>query len=145
MQYIDKKHFYEIEEYRFDLIHVKAILENYQDVELYFRFNKRGRMKETIFCYWRLLNEERLKNKQDKNNKNKVAILAEESTPYQSTLKLEVNEEKHKIESYSEIYFIDIVKFLKDNNISENQIEQWNNFLPFGFNELLFIGKVDKE
>lgn len=129
----------------FELINVSVILKDCQNLELYLKFNKKGRIKETIFCYWSLLNEEKRNDNTNNSaiNRNKVTILAEDSSTYQSALKLEINEDKHEIVPYNtEMYFVDIAKFLNENNSLEKQKEQWSKFLQPDFKELLFIGKI---
>lgn len=89
-----------ISEYEFEVIKTKAKLENDNEVEIYFKPIKNSRIKESIFCYWCLIYEEEISDKK----------IHPEGDIF---LNIE-NNKGHMLENGTEINFIEILKYLKE-------------------------------
>lgn len=108
-----------ISEYEFEVLKVIATLEDKSNVEMYLKLIKNSRIKESIFCYWCLVYEEELLNKNKENNMetflNKVLISELTKKKYYQSVFLEVENNKSQIlETGTEIDFIEIEKYIKE-------------------------------
>ena len=137
-------------EYEFNVIKTKIFLENKTENEVYFKIVKNSRIKESIFCYWSLIYEEELckKSLEKKEELFLSKVIISELTRknfYQSVfLKIEKNK-LDLIENGTEIHFIDVCKYIKENR----KIQKYKKILEC-FNELedyvLLVGiKLNKE
>ena len=108
-----------ISEYEFEVIKTKAKLENDNEVEIYFKPIKNSRIKESIFCYWCLIYEEEISDKKIHPEGdiflNKVLISELTKKKYYQSVFLEIENNKgHMLENGTEINFIEILKYLKE-------------------------------
>ncbi len=108
-----------ISEYEFEVIKTKAKLENDNEVEIYFKPIKNSRIKESIFCYWCLIYEEEISDKKIHPERdiflNKVLISELTKKKYYQSVFLEIENNKgHMLENGTEINFIEILKYLKE-------------------------------
>ena len=108
-----------ISEYEFEVIKTKAKLENDNEVEIYFKPIKNSRIKESIFCYWCLIYEEEISDKKIHPEGdiflNKVLISELTKKKYYQSVFLEIENNKgHILETGTEINFIEILKYLKE-------------------------------
>ena len=90
-----------ISEYEFELIKIKAILSTNEKIEMYLRMIKKGRVKESIFCYWCSIYEEELQKAKENENMemflNKVLISELNKKKYQQSIFLEIENNKTQI------------------------------------------------
>ena len=108
-----------ISEYEFEVIKTRAKLENDNEVEIYFKPIKNSRIKESIFCYWCLIYEEEISDKKIHPEGdiflNKVLISELTKKKYYQSVFLEIENNKgHILETGTEINFIEILKYLKE-------------------------------
>ncbi len=137
-------------EYEFNVIKTKIFLENKTENEVYFKIVKNSRIKESIFCYWSLIYEEELKNKNFEKKEdaflNKVIISELTRKKFYQSVFLKIEKNKlDLIENGTEIHFIDVCKYIKENR----KIQKYKKILEC-FNELedyvLLVGiKLNKE
>ena len=139
-----------ISEYKFEVIKVKSILENQKEIEMYLTWVKNSKIKESIFCYWCLIYEEELEKKKllqkEESFINKVLISELTKKKYYQSVFLKIEKNKFDlIENRTEIHFIDVCKYIKENR----KIQKYKKILEC-FNELedyvLLVGiKLNKE
>lgn len=113
-----------ITEYEFEVIKTKIKLEDRNELEMYLKPIKNSRIKESIFCYWCLIYEEELLDKNIKTERemslNKVLISELTRKKYYQSVFLEIENNKGNIlETGTEINFIDILKYVKEQNNGE--------------------------
>ena len=113
-----------ITEYEFEVIKTKIKLEDRNELEMYLKPIKNSRIKESIFCYWCLIYEEELLDKNIKTERemslNKVLISELTRKKYYQSVFLEIENNKGNIlETGTEINFIDILKYVKEQNNEE--------------------------
>ena len=99
----------------------KAKLENDNEVEIYFKPIKNSRIKESIFCYWCLIYEEEISDKKIHPEGdiflNKVLISELTKKKYYQSVFLKIENNKgHILETGTEINFIEMLKYLKEEN-----------------------------
>jgi len=119
-----------ISEYRFEVLKGKAILEDKKEIEIYLKPIKNSRIKESIFCYWCLVYEEEMLAKNDNIDKmtflNKVQISELVKKKYYQSIFLEIENNYRKIlETGTEIDFIEVNKYIKENG----KQEEYNDLL----------------
>lgn len=129
------EHFENIIEYEFSLLKAKILYKDGEREEVYLRLIKGGKIKESIFCFWSILYEEYLQNR-EKNSENAIQkaiitqILAEENI---SSLLLTIDS---KLNYCAEVSLVELKKFLE-----KDQKERWLGSLEINNNDILFIGK----
>ena len=138
-----------ISEYEFEVIKTKAQLEDGNELEIYFKPIKNSRIKESIFCYWCLIYEEELLDKninlEGEKSLNKVLISELTKKKYYQSVFLEIENNKGNIlETGTEINFIDILKYVKEQN-NEEYKELKEYFEELGDYVLLAGIKLDRK
>ena len=138
-----------ISEYEFEVIKTKAKLEDENELEIYFKPIKNSRIKESIFCYWCLIYEEELLDKninlEGEMSLNKVLISELTKKKYYQSVFLEIENNKGNIlETGTEINFIDILKYVKEQN-NEEYKELKEYFEELGDYVLLAGIKLDRK
>lgn len=134
-----------ISEYEFELIKVKAILEKDEEVEMYLKMIKNTRIKESIFCYWCSIYEEELMKAKELENAeifiNKVLISELDDTKYQKRIFLTIEDNKTSIlETGTEVNFIEIADYIKENKNEKNQYEKLFNYFEDQDDYALLVG-----
>ena len=134
-----------ISEYEFELIKVKVILEKDEEVEMYLKMIKNTRIKESIFCYWcSIYEEELIKAKELENAEifiNKVLISELDDTKYQKRIFLTIEDNKTSIlETGTEVNFIEIADYIKENKNEKNQYEKLFNYFEDQDDYALLVG-----
>lgn len=132
-----------ITEYEFELIKVKAILETKEEIEMYLKLIKSTRVKESIFCYWCTIYEEELIDKTSDIEciVNKVLISDLTKTKYQKRVFLTIeNNTTQILQTGTEVDFIDIANYIKENKNEINQFEKLEEYFPDGEKEVLLVG-----
>ena len=138
-----------ISEYEFEMIKTNAKLEDGKEIEIYFKPIKNSRIKESIFCYWCLIYEEEIINKnihpEGEMFLNKVLISELTKKEYYQSVFLEIENNKGKIlETGTEINFIEILKYLK-NKTNKKYEELREYFEELGDYVLLAGIKIERE
>ena len=138
-----------ISEYEFEVIKTKAKLEGGKELEIYLKPIKSSRIKESIFCYWCLIYEEELFNRKIQQEGemflNKVLISELTKKKYYQSVFLEIeNNNGNILETGTEINFIEILEYLKDQNNEENT-ELKKYFEELGDYVLLVGIKMDRK
>ena len=133
-----------ISEYEFEVIKTKAKLEDGNELEIYFK-----PIKKSIFCYWCLIYEEELLDKninlEGEMSLNKVLISELTKKKYYQSVFLEIENNKGNIlETGTEINFIDILKYVKEQN-NEEYKELKEYFEELGDYVLLAGIKLDRK
>ena len=129
------EHFESIIEYDFSLLKANILYKDKTKEEAYLRLIKGGKIKESIFCFWSILYEEYLQNK-DKDLENAIQkaiitqIMSEENI---SSLLLTIDS---KLNYCAEVNLVELRKYLE-----KNQRERWLGSLEIQDNDILFIGK----
>lgn len=138
-----------ISEYEFEVIKTKAKLEGGKELEIYLKPIKSSRIKESIFCYWCLIYEEELFNRKIQQEGemflNKVLISELTKKKYYQSVFLEIeNNNGNILETGTEINFIEILKYLKDQN-NEESTELKKYFEKLSDYVLLVGIKIDRK
>lgn len=140
-----------ISEYEFELIKVKAKLENNEEIEMYLKMIKSTKIKESIFCYWCAVYEEELIKSKELQEAdtiiNKVSISELNQTKYQKSIFLTIENNRTSIlTTGTEVNFVDIIKYVKDNQNEKNKFNELYKYIDEGSDDVLLIGikKVPK-
>lgn len=129
------EHFESIIEYDFSLLKANVLYKNNKSEEMYLRLIKGGKIKESIFCFWSILYEEYLRNKEnDSENVVQKAIITQiMSEENVSSLLLTIDA---KFNYCAEVNLVELKKYLE-----KNKKERWLGSLEIKDNDILFIGK----
>lgn len=116
--------------------------------DLYIKMIRKDRIKESIFCYWSLLYDEKFKNYEESEFTsviNKVKITETESEEYKHSVLLEIKENKWGILEYgSTIHLVKLAKYLNDKTIKKSKaINEWKKCIEEDNQDVLFIGVVN--
>ena len=118
--------------------------------DLYIKIIRKDRIKESIFCYWSLLYDEKFKNYEESEFTsviNKVRITETESKEYKHSVLLEIKDNKWGIlEHGTTIHLVKFEKYLNDETIKKSKlISDWKKYIEEGSQDVLFIGVVNKK
>ena len=135
-----------ISEYEFELIKVKAILENDDEIEMYLKMIKNTKIKESIFCYWCSIYEEELMKAKELENIdifiNKVLISELDKGKYQKRVFLTIENNKTRIlEEGTEVNFIEILDYINEHKNEKNMYEKLYEYFDKSSEEVLMVGK----
>lgn len=141
------KKFETISEYEFSLVKTKCNLGMEDCVDIYFKIIKNDKIKESLFCYWCLLYEEKLKEtKQNLNMStiiNNVIISEVGMERYKNSVFLEIKDNASGIlENGTEIHFIDFIKYINNHKGDDTNLEKWNKYLSEDSEDILMMGVV---
>lgn len=136
--------------YDFPIIKLKIFLENNAQTDLYIKMIRKDRIKESIFCYWSLLYDEKFKNYEESEFTsviNKVKITETESKEDKHSILLEIKENKWGVLEYgTTIHLVKFGKYLNDKTTTKPEsINKWKNYIEEGNQDVLFIGIVNNE
>lgn len=124
-------------EYQFWMHKAKIKLNDGKELDSFFKFIEKDKIKESIYCYWNIFIEEFTKKEENKQSmKNiKVSITEKKKDRYKNTLFLETESEKNELGKYkTKIYLIDVSKYIEENaTIIEDTYHKYKE-------KLLFIG-----
>ena len=109
---------------------------------------KKDRIKESIFCYWNLLYNERFKGYEKSEFMSvisKVKITEIENQDYKHTVLLEINDNKWEVlKRGSTIQLVKFVKFLNSNTIEKSELtKEWTRFVDEENQDVLFVGVIN--
>lgn len=141
------KKFETISEYEFSLLKTKCYLEMEDCVDIYFKIIKNDKIKESLFCYWCLLYEEKLKETKQELEMttiiNNVIISEVGMERYKNSVFLEIKDNTSKIlENGTEVHFIDFIKYINNYKGDDNSLEKWNKYLSEESEDILMMGVV---
>jgi len=134
--------------YDFSTIKLKAYLEN-NEIEIYVKMIRKDRIKESIFCYWSLLYDEKFKDYEKSEFTSiisKVRITEKESEKYKHSVLLEILENRWGIlECGTTIHLVKFQKYLSDETIKKaNLIKEWEKYVKHDNEDVLFLGVINK-
>ena len=130
-------------EYEFELVKAKVTLETNEKIEMYLKMIKNSKIKESIFCYWCTIYEEELlaKEKDIEFIVNKVAISDLTKTKYQKRVFLTIeNNNTTILEKGTEVNFIEILDYIKENKDEKNKFEKLNKYFEDSEDDVLLVG-----
>lgn len=134
-----------LEEYEFSILKLKAILKNKTKHDVYIKLIKKDKIKESIFCYWCLLYDEKFKLYQESEFTtiiNKVRIIEKESEENKHTLSLNIKENKLGVLEYgSDIHLVKLRKYLEEEAKNPNVLK-WKRYLEDYNSDVLFVATV---
>ena len=163
-EFDDLKNMRDLSGYDFPIVKLKAIidskgqedntveeensLEDYGKTDLYVKIIRKDRIKESIFCYWSLLYDEKFKDYEESEFTsviNKVRITETESKEYKHSVLLEIKENKWGILEYgSTIHLVKFAKYLNDKTINKSKLtNEWKKYLEEENQDVLFIGVIN--
>lgn len=135
--------------YDFQAIKLKAnLVQEGKQADVYLRIIRKDRIKESIFCYWSLLYDEKFKSYEESEFTsviNKVKITETENDKYKHSVLLEIKENKWGILEYgSTIHLVKLGKYLTDETIKKSKLTtEWKKYLEDDNQDVLFIGVVN--
>ena len=141
------KRFETISEYEFSLIKAICNLEMNDDIEVYFKVIKKDRIKESLFCYWCALYEEKFQECEKKSNMatiiNNVVISEVGMERYKNSVFLEIKDNSMNILEYgTEVHFIDFMKYIENHQNKDNNLEDWIKYIDKDSEDILMMGVV---
>lgn len=127
-------------EYEFKLNKFEVITSQNTLIDIYIRTVDPGKIKESIYCYWNIIYEqEKTKFKKDRALSKNIYIRELNIEKYKKEISLEIdNNEKNILKNGSQICFIEIENYLKENN----QKLEYSEYLTKFSNLNLFIAKI---
>lgn len=136
--------------YDFPIIKLKIFLENDEKTDVYIKMIRKDRIKESIFCYWSLLYDEKFKDYEESEFTsviNKVRITETESEEYKHSVLLEIKENRWGILKYgTTIHLVKFAKYLNDKTIKKSKIiNRWKDYIEEDNQDVLFIGIVNNK
>ena len=134
-----------ISEYEFELLKIKAILENDDQIEMYLKMVKNTKIKESIFCYWCSIYEEELMKAKELEDFdifiNKVLISELDKTKYQKRIFLTIENNKTRIlEEGTEVNFIEIIDYIEEHKNQNNMYEKLYEYFDKQSEDILMVG-----
>ena len=151
IEFEDLKNMKDSSGYDFSTIKLKTIIETEcfenSEIELYIKMIRKDRIKESIFCYWSLLYDEKFKDYEESEFTtviNKVTITETECQEYKHSVLLEIKENNWGVLEYgSTIHLVKFEKYLNDKTINKSKlIDEWKKYIEQGSQDVLFIGVV---
>ena len=134
-----------LEEYAFSMLKLEAILKDKTKQDVYIKLIRKDRIKESIFCYWCLLYDEKFKSYQESEFTtiiNKVRIIEKESEENKHTLSLNIKENKLGVLEYgSDIHLVKLRKYLEEETENPNVLK-WKRYLQDYNSDVLFVATV---
>ena len=139
--------FENISEYEFSLIKTLCNLEMEDNIEIYFKVIKKDRIKESLFCYWCALYEEKFQECKENSNMatiiNNVVISEVGMERYKNSVFLEIKNNSMDILKYgTEVHFIDFIKYIENYKDKENKLEDWIKYIDKNNEDILMMGVV---
>lgn len=147
VQFDSIKKFDTISEYEYSLVKTKCDLGIGEEIDIYFKIIKKDKIKESLFCYWCLLYEEKLKelNKEIEMTTviNNVVISEVGMERYKNSVFLEIKNNSLKLlKNGTEIHFIDFIKYINKHKNKDNHLEEWLKYIDKDNEDILMMGVV---
>ena len=147
VKYNTTKKFETISEYAFSLVKAECDLGMNENIEIYLKVIKKDKIKESLFCYWCMLYEEKFNELQDDVNMstiiNNVVISEIGMERYKNSVYLEIKDNAlNVLKNGTEVHFIDFVKYIENNKSKENNLEKWMDYIDKECDDILMIGVV---
>lgn len=155
-QFESLKNMGDLSGYDFSIIKLTVFLENVNSednketkTDVYIKMIRKDKIKESIFCYWSLLYEEKFKDYEESEFTSvvsKVRITETESEKYKHSVLLEIKENKWGILEYgSNIHLVKLAQYLNDKTITKPELlTKWKKYIEEDNQDVLFIGIVNK-
>lgn len=127
-------------EYDFILNKFEVISSTNTIMNIYIRTVDPGKIKESVYCYWNILYEqEKIKFGKDKAISKNIYIRELNIEKYKKEISLEIDDnERNILKNGTQICFIEIENYLKDNNQKLEHSEYISKFSNLN----LFIAKI---
>ncbi len=149
-EFEDLKNMGDLSGYDFSIIKLEADFANKvlpgekEKIELYVKMIRKDKIKESIFCYWSLLYDEKFKGYKESEFTsiiNKVRITEKDSEKYKHSVLLEIQENKWEIlKSGSTIHLVKLAKYLTNESTQHiNSIKKWKEYIADDNQDVLFI------
>jgi hypothetical protein len=112
---------------------------------------KKGRIKESVFCYWCSIYEEEMEKLKELDNNetilNKVLISELNKKKYQQSIFLEIENNRTKIlETGTEINFLEISNYINEQKNKKNKYAELFEYFDKESEDVLLIGlKMKRE
>lgn len=136
-----------IEEYAFSIVKLVVTLKDKTKQDVYIKLIRKDKIKESIFCYWCLLYDEKFKEYEESEFTsiiNKVRIVETESEECKHTVSLNIKDNKWGILEYgSNIHLVKFKKYL-DEETKNPYILKWKKYLSEDCSDVLFVATVKK-
>lgn len=137
---------------RNSFIKLKADVFEKDTINIYIKLINKNKVKENIFLYWCLLSEKEIEFTKEQKEKHfintvfdEVFIRIIESTNYKKTILLELKDENKEItKKETEIYLLNLMKYILKNKDNYNQLEKWKKYIDQENEDILFIGIYSK-
>lgn len=144
------KKFENISEYAFSLVKVKCDLEMEKDIEIYLKVIRKDKIKESLFCYWCILYEEKFNELEENTNMatiiNKVVISEIGMERYKNSVFLEIKDNPLNIlRNGTEVHFIDFFKYIEKHKSKDNNLKEWLKYINKDCEDILMMGVVLNE
>lgn len=141
------KKFETVSEYKFSLVKAICNLEMEDNVEIYLKVIKKDRIKESLFCYWCLLYEEKFQESEYALNMstiiNNVMITEVGMERYKNSVFLEIKDNHLDIlEHGTEVHFIDFIKYIEKHKTKDNNLAEWLKYIDKDSEDILMMGVV---
>lgn len=144
IQYEENIKMRDISEYEFELVKIKAIISEEEELEIYLKLVKNSRIKESIFCYWCTIYEDEVNKARDQLSGviiNKVMITELNKKKYQQSIFLEIENNKTPIlETGTEVIFFEIVDYINQYKTEKNKYEKIFENIDEYSDDVLLIG-----
>lgn len=120
-----------------------------EEADFYIKTIRKDRIKESIFCYWNLLYDEKFKSYEESEFTSiisKVKITETENESYKHSVLLEILDNKWGIlEHGTTIHLVKIAKYLYDKTIKKSNLTaEWKKYVEADNEDVLLIGIVHK-
>ncbi len=141
----------DISEYEFELVKAKITLSTQEEIEMYLKMIKKGKIKESIFCYWCAIYEEELRKIKENQNiemlLNKVLISELNKKKYQQSIFLEIENNKSQIlETGTQVNFLEVANYINEFQTTKNKYEELYKYFNRESDDVLLIGiKIKRE
>ncbi|MBQ9659518.1 MAG: hypothetical protein IJV31_12330 [Clostridia bacterium] len=137
----------DLSDYNFSMSEIKAVTINKQKAKIFIKKIKRNRIKESIFCYWTVLYEEYLKDKQYEEMKkiiNKVSIgELERDEEFKKSVLLNIeNNTTDFLKKGTTVHLVDIKGYIKKYFDKKEDIHNIEKNVDISDEEILLIGIV---
>lgn len=146
-EFTNLKNMETLEEYKFSMLKLEVILKNKTKHDVYIKLIRKDKIKESIFCYWCLLYDEKFREYKESEFTtiiNKVKIIETESEECKHTVSLNIKENKWGILEYgSDIHLVKLRKYLEEETNNTNVLK-WNKYLAGDSSDVLFVATVKK-
>lgn len=133
-----------ISEYKFSVVKTSCDIGMKDKVDVYLKIIKNNKIKESLFCYWCLLYEEKVKKSKNMTSiQNKVTISEVGMEKFKNSIFLKIENNTSKVlENGVKVYFVDFLKYINNYKGDNNSLGKWNKYIDKDSNDVLMIGVI---